>query len=392
VAGAQPIRPEPVKPPHTNDRANEAMSKLLMRLQAVHKRFAAHHAVRGVDLDVSAGEFLAIMGPSGCGKSTLLRLMAGLETPTSGLIEIDGRDMQGVPASERETPMVWQSLALFPFLNVRENVEFPLRMKGVAATQRRKRAMEWLARMSLETMAERTIQQLSGGQRQRVAIARALVTEPPILLLDEPLSALDAHLRVRMQSELARLHKELHITFIYVTHAQSEAFALADRIALMSDGVIAQQGKPQDIYRYPANPFVAEFIGHGVFAPAQIHQQADGEVVVQTPMGALTDVDECPLPSAYEAGLCDVLLRADDIVHDDHAPVKAQITRKAFRGSEFLYTLRLASGETLMTHVPSHHDHALGEWIGIRPQVDHVVTFARGSGASSPPTVGIART
>jgi spermidine/putrescine transport system ATP-binding protein len=237
------------------------MSKPLLQLKAVHKQFAAHHAVRGVDLEVGAGEFLAIMGPSGCGESTLLRLMAGLETPTSGLIEIGGRDMQGVPASERDTPMVWQSLALFPFLNVRENVEFPLRMKGVAASQRRKRAMEWLARMGLETMAERSIQQLSGGQRQRVAIARALVTEPPILLLDEPLSALDAHLRVRMQSELARLHKELHITFIYVTHAQSEAFALADRIALMSDGVIAQQGQPQDIYRYPANPFVAEFIG-----------------------------------------------------------------------------------------------------------------------------------
>jgi iron(III) transport system ATP-binding protein len=135
---------------------------------------------------------------------------------------------------------------------------------------------------------------------------------------------------------------------------------------------------------------VAEFIGHGVFAPAQIGMDG-GEVMVQTPLGPLKDLEECPLPSAYEAGLCDVLLRADDIVHDDHAPVKAQIVRKAFRGSEFLYTLRLASGETLMTHVPSHHNHALGEWIGIRAEVDHVVTFARGGNASSPPAPAAAR-
>jgi iron(III) transport system ATP-binding protein len=133
---------------------------------------------------------------------------------------------------------------------------------------------------------------------------------------------------------------------------------------------------------------VAEFIGHGVFAPAQI-QQVAGEVIVQTPMGALLDVEECPLPSAYEAGLCDVLLRADDIVHDDEAPVKAQIVRKAFRGSEFLYTLRLSSGETLMTHVPSHHNHAVGEWIGIRAEVDHVVTFERGATATTPPAPGV---
>jgi spermidine/putrescine transport system ATP-binding protein len=268
------------------------MYKPLLKLKAVHKRFASHHAVRGVDLEVGAGEFLAIMGPSGCGKSTLLRVMAGLEAPTSGLVEIGGRDMQGVPASERDTPMVWQSLALFPFLNVRENVEFPLRMKGIGAAQRRKRALEWLVRMGLESMSERSIQQLSGGQRQRVAIARALVTEPPILLLDEPLSALDGHLRVRMQAELARLHKELHITFIYVTHAQSEAFALADRIALMSDGVIVQQGNPQDIYRFPENPFVAEFIG--------LNNLFSGQVVTTSDSGVLavrSEVGEFVVPS-----------------------------------------------------------------------------------------------
>lgn len=265
------------------------MSNTLLQLRSVEKKFDSHHAVRGVDLEVNSGEFIAIMGPSGCGKSTLLRMIAGLEEPTSGSIEIGGRNMLGVPPFQRDTPMVWQSLALFPFLNVLENVEFPLRMKKIGASHRRKRALEWLDRMGLKDMAERSIQQLSGGQRQRVAIARALVTEPSILLLDEPLSALDAHLRVRMQSELARLHKELHITFIYVTHAQSEAFALADRIAIMNEGRIAQQGKPQDIYRYPNNPFVAEFIGLNNLLSGTVCQKKDiqgnNSLVIQSPTG-----------------------------------------------------------------------------------------------------------
>lgn len=237
------------------------MTDAFVSLRKLDKQYPGHHAVRSVDLDIRAGEFIALMGPSGCGKSTTLRLIAGLDEPTSGEISIGGRTMNGVPAFQRETPMVWQSLALFPFLNVVENVEFPLRMKKVGAIERRKRAMEWLDRMGLASMAGRDISQLSGGQRQRVAIARSLVTQPPILLLDEPLSALDAHLRVRMQTELSRLHKELGITFVYVTHAQSEAFALADRIVLMSDGVIQQSGRPQDVYREPANAFVAEFMG-----------------------------------------------------------------------------------------------------------------------------------
>jgi spermidine/putrescine transport system ATP-binding protein len=240
------------------------MTTPFVSLRGVDKRYPGypgHHAVKGIDLDIASGEFVAIMGSSGCGKSTTLRLIAGLDEPTGGAIHIGGQNMRGVPAFQRDTPMVWQSLALFPFLSVRENVEFPLRMKGIGATSRKARALEWIGRMGLDGMAERPVSQLSGGQRQRVAIARALVTEPSILLLDEPLSALDAHLRVRMQTELARLHRELRITFVYVTHAQSEAFALADRIVIMRDGRIEQAGKPQDVYRAPANPFVADFIG-----------------------------------------------------------------------------------------------------------------------------------
>ena len=237
------------------------MTTPFVTLQALDKRFPGHHAVRGIDLEIAAGEFVAIMGPSGCGKSTTLRLIAGLDTPTDGDIRIGGRSMRGIPAFQRDTPMVWQNLALFPFLSVVENVAFPLRMKKLGAGERRRRALDWLNRLGLAGMADRDIAQLSGGQRQRVAIARALVTEPSILLLDEPLSALDAHLRVRMQTELSRLHKELGITFVYVTHAQSEAFALADRIVIMSDGRIQQVGRPQDVYRAPVNPFVADFMG-----------------------------------------------------------------------------------------------------------------------------------
>jgi iron(III) transport system ATP-binding protein len=217
-----------------------------------------------------------------------------------------------------------------------------------------------------------------------VALARALAPQPRLLLLDEPFSNLDVDLRERLAHEVRGILKAAGATALFVTHDQLEAFAIGDVIGVMHQGHLHQWDDAYALYHRPATRFVAEFIGHGVFTPARICQQG-GDVVVETPMGPLLDVEECPLPSAYEAGLCDVLLRADDIVHDDHAPVKAQIVRKAFRGSEFLYTLRLASGETVMTHVPSHHNHAVGEWIGIRAEVDHVVTFERGAGPSAPP-------
>jgi ABC-type nitrate/sulfonate/bicarbonate transport system ATPase subunit/peptidoglycan/xylan/chitin deacetylase (PgdA/CDA1 family) len=184
-------------------------------------------------------------------------MLAGLEQPSEGEIRIDGRRMNDLPAHERDTPLVWQSLALFPFLNVRQNVEFGLRMRGVDGPERRRRAVEWLERMGLKGFEDRRIDQLSGGQRQRVALARSLVTEPEMLLLDEPLSALDAHLVIRMQGVLTRLQRELGITFVYVTHSQSEAFAMADRVVIMGHGEIAQIGPAREVYRSPASRFVA---------------------------------------------------------------------------------------------------------------------------------------
>jgi spermidine/putrescine transport system ATP-binding protein len=234
------------------------------------KRFGDTVAVETMNLSIEQGEFLAIMGSSGCGKTTTLRMLAGLETPTQGEIRLNGVRINELPPSQRDTPLVWQSLALFPFLNVIENVEFGLKMRGIDAGARRQQAMKWLDRMEISEFADRPIDQLSGGQRQRVALARALVTEPPVLLLDEPLSALDANLVVRMQGVLSRLQKELGITFVYVTHSQSEAFAMADRVVIMSQGVIEQIGTPRQVFRQPASRFVAEFVGSNNILSGQV--------------------------------------------------------------------------------------------------------------------------
>ena len=181
---------------------------------------------------------------------------------------------------------------------------------------------------------------------------------------------------LRLAHEVRNILKQAGATALLVTHDQLEAFAIGDLIGVMHEGRLHQWDDAYTLYHRPATRFVADFIGHGVFAPATL-REVDHQIVVQTPLGELTDVAECPLPDAFGSGECDVLLRADDIVHDDDAPVKAQILRKAFRGSEFLYTLQLKTGETVLAHVPSHHDHKVGEWIGIRPEVDHVVTFNR---------------
>jgi len=237
------------------------VSEPLVVFKDVIKRYGDFVAVLRMNLVIHPGEFIAIMGPSGCGKTTTLRMLAGLEQPSEGEIRISGKQMNEVSPSERDTPMVWQSLALFPFLNVLKNVEFGLKMRGTDSASRRQRSMEWLDRLGIAEFAERDVSLLSGGQRQRVALARALVTEPQVLLLDEPLSALDANLVIHMQGVLTRLQKELGITFVYVTHSQSEAFAMADRVVIMNEGAVLQVGSPQSVYRNPASRFVAEFVG-----------------------------------------------------------------------------------------------------------------------------------
>ena len=335
-------------------------------------------AVRDVSFGLRAGDIGVLIGPSGCGKTTLLRAVAGLEPVADGTIKLASQVVSSarlnLAPEERQIGMVFQDYALFPHLNVGKNVGF-----GIAQQSRHEQAQrvaEVLELVGLAGQEQRFPHELSGGQQQRVALARALAPKPRLLLLDEPFSNLDVDLRERLAHEVRTILKAAQTTALFVTHDQLEAFAIGDTIGVMHEGQLHQWDDAYTLYHRPASRFVAEFIGHGVFAPAVI-RQAGQQVVVQTPLGDLTDVAECPLPCAFSGGACDVLLRADDIVHDDNAPVKAQILRKAFRGSEFLYTLRLDSGDTVMAHVPSHHDHKLGERIGIRAQVDHVVTFNR---------------
>ncbi len=256
--------------------------------QDVVKRFGNSIAVEKLNFDIAQGEFLAIMGSSGCGKTTTLRMLAGLETPSEGEIRLDGRRINELKPSQRDTPLVWQSLALFPFLNVIQNIEFGLKMRGIAPEERKQRSMKWLRRMEIAEFADRPVEQLSGGQRQRVALARALVTEPPILLLDEPLSALDANLVVRMQGVLSKLQKELGITFVYVTHSQSEAFAMADRVVIMSQGVIEQIGTPQQVFREPESRFVAEFVGSNNILDAEVVSVGEATIEFSTALGTVS--------------------------------------------------------------------------------------------------------
>jgi iron(III) transport system ATP-binding protein len=367
---------------------------MFLNVSQLSVRYAGQQpaAVDGVSFGLRAGDIGVLIGPSGCGKTTLLRAVAGLERASSGSITLQGETVSDgqhhMPAEQRRIGMVFQDYALFPHLDIARNVGFGI--AKLSRNEREKRVTEVLKLVGLDGMQARYPHELSGGQQQRVALARALAPRPRLLLLDEPFSNLDVDLRERLAHEVRAILKAAGATALFVTHDQLEAFAIGDVIGVMHQGHLHQWDDAYALYHRPATRFVAEFIGHGVFAPAQI-RLVGNEVSVQTPLGALHDVEECPLPSAYEAGLCDVLLRADDIVHDDLAPAKAQIIRKAFRGSEFLYTLRLPSGETLMTHVPSHHNHAVGEWIGIRAEVDHVVTFARGASATSPPAPGVAR-
>lgn len=338
----------------------------------------AKPAVEGASFSLRAGEVGVLIGPSGCGKTTLLRAIAGLEPTTDGVIRLGGDLVSSarvhVRPEDRRIGMVFQDYALFPHLSVADNVAFGLR--HLARGERQQRVADALALVGLERSGARFPHELSGGQQQRVALARALAPQPRLLLLDEPFSNLDVELRERLAHEVRGILREARITALFVTHDQMEAFALGDAIGVMSEGHLHQWDDAYSLYHRPATRFVADFIGHGVFLQARIEQRGE-HILVHTPVGDLSDVTECPLPGAYPDGLCDVLLRADDVVHDDDAPVKAEILRKAFRGSEFLYTLRLSSGETIMAHVPSHHDHAVGEWIGVRPQADHVVTFPR---------------
>jgi iron(III) transport system ATP-binding protein len=269
--------------------------------------------------------------------------------------------------------MVFQEHALFPHLRVGENVAFALR--GLPAEERAARVAELLRTVGLERSERRYPHELSGGQQQRVALARALAPRPRLILLDEPFSNLDSDLRERISLEVREILKRTGTTAVLVTHDQHEAFAMADQIGVMREGRIEQWAPAYDLYHRPANPFVADFVGQGVFLAGEV--VAPGEVAMEIGRLFTRVPDGCGpgCPDCDDGCRVSVLLRPDDVVHDEDAPIRAEVVAKAFRGAEFLYTLRLPSGRTVLSLVPSHHDHPIGERIGIRLDVDHVVVF-----------------
>ncbi|MEM6354660.1 MAG: ABC transporter ATP-binding protein [Pseudomonadota bacterium] len=263
-------------------------SHLDLELASLTKRYGPTLAVDGIDHVFAAGNYVCLLGPSGCGKSTTLRMIAGHEAVSDGAIILGGADISAKAPAQRGTAMMFQSYALFPHLSVAENVSFGLKMKGVAKDTRLKRAAELLRLVDMEPLSERLPAQLSGGQQQRVALARAMASEPQVLLLDEPLSALDPFLRLKMRTELKRLQRELGITFIHVTHSQDEAMALSDEIVVMNAGKIEQAGTARDVFNEPKTEFVARFIGnHNVLALAEGHFSIRADRILLADEGAL---------------------------------------------------------------------------------------------------------
>jgi iron(III) transport system ATP-binding protein len=332
--------------------------------------YGAEPVVRGMSFALAPGVIGCLLGPSGCGKTTVLRCLAGFEPVQGGTIALGGRIVSSttvrVPPEERGIGMVFQDYALFPHLTVARNIAFGLRKLTAGESARRVDAM--LALVGLASAAEAYPHELSGGQQQRVALARALAPQPGLLLLDEPFSNLDVDLRERLSLEVREILKQAGTTAILVTHDQHEAFALADEIGVMNAGTMEQWDTAYDLYHQPRTRFVADFVGQGVF----LRGVAIGRGRVVTELGELAT--DNPLSMDEGAGV-DLLLRPDDIVHDDASPWQAEVLAKAFRGADFVYTLGLVSGTRVLSLVPSHHDHAIGERIGIRLAIDHVVAF-----------------
>jgi len=358
--------------------------QLLIEGLRVAYRGADATVVDGLTLALDRGQIGCVVGSSGCGKTTLLRAIAGFIPVAAGTVEIGGVVVSGpnfTAAPERRgVGLVFQDYALFPHLRVQDNVAFGLRHLGTA--ERERRAGEMLALVGLADQASKYPHELSGGQQQRVALARALAPRPALLLMDEPFSSLDVELRARLGAEVRQILKASQTTAILVTHDQQEAFAIADRVGVMNGGRLEQWDRPYELYHRPATRYVADFIGEGVFLPAKVLNPMNVEIE----LGALKG--EVPLPCQQGCDTCgkgchvEVLLRPDDVVHDDTSSLKAEVVRKVFRGGDFIYTLKLDSGREVLALVPSHHDHAVGEKIGIRLDADHVITF---------PTVGSER-
>ncbi|MGE3309918.1 MAG: ABC transporter ATP-binding protein [Limisphaerales bacterium] len=271
-----------------------------LRIRNLEKQFGNTPVLRSISLDVRDREFFFLLGPSGCGKTTLLRILAGFYQPDAGELWFGDRRMNAVEPHHRNTGMVFQNYALWPHLTVADNVAYGLEVRSVPTAEKRERVADALRMVRMESLADRLPNQLSGGQQQRVALARALVIRPDVLLLDEPLSNLDARLRLEMRDELRRIHEETRLTTVYVTHDQKEALSMADRMAVLRDGSVEQLGQPREVYRAPANRFVAEFIGEANWLPGIVRSRDSSSIVLDTPAGTLV-AQPAPAPTAATA-------------------------------------------------------------------------------------------
>ena len=354
-----------------------ATNSKVLELKDVHQSYGDHAVVKGLSFVLGRGSIGCLLGPSGCGKTTVLRCVAGFESISEGEIRINGTRMSGhgalVPPERRHIGMVFQDYALFPHLSVAQNIAFGLRT--LSRDERDSQVAKLIDVVGLAGMAASFPHELSGGQQQRVALARALAPQPDLLLLDEPFSNLDTELRQRLSLEVREIIKRSNTTALLVTHDQHEAFAIADEIGIMHQGEIEQWDSAYNLYHRPASRFIADFVGQGVFVPGEVLSGRQVRIELGVLDGVIPGACGESCASCGKGCNVDVLLRPDDIIHDDASKVQAEVLHKAFRGADILYTLKLASGQTVLALVPSHHNHSLGEKIGIRLDVDHVVTF-----------------
>ncbi len=346
------------------------MKSYLLSLERVQKCYGESAVLKHLSFQLEEGAIGCLLGPSGCGKTTALRTIAGFERIQGGRIRI-GSDIVSstdvhVPPENRRIGMVFQDYALFPHLNVRDNVAFGI------GNQKEKHARtqinDLIDLVGLEAVADQYPHELSGGQQQRVALARALAPKPRLLLMDEPFSNLDVTLRERLSIEVRNVLHQQGTTAILVTHNQSEAFAMADQIGIMENGELQQWDTAYQLYHRPQSPKVADFVGEGVLIDGQVVSEGQ----VKTGLGLLEGRFTYPCTNGCPAK---VLIRPEDVAHDDDSPYKAEILQKNFRGPNILYVLRLSSGERVLSIVPSHHDHRVGDHIGIRTRVEEIILF-----------------
>ncbi|MBV9329665.1 MAG: ABC transporter ATP-binding protein [Chloroflexi bacterium] len=348
----------------------------VLEVRGLEKRFGQTLAVNGVSFAVQPGEVFTLLGPSGCGKSTTLRLVAGLERPDAGDVLLNGELIssaatgQHLPPERRHMGMVFQSYAIWPHMTVLDNVRFPLRMRRAGASESRKRVLDILDVVGLTGLESRAATQLSGGQQQRVALARALVHEPALLLLDEPLSNLDAKLREHMRSEIKRLQRRLGIAVLFVTHDQSEAMTLSDRVAVMNLGVVEQLGTPREVYAHPASEFVRDFLGRAVLFEGSVRRDADDYVLtLDGEAGARLRVGSAALPGLADGTRVVVGTRPEDarllpldagVSLEEPNRLRVCVAETAFLGERIEYTLRTPGGKTLVVFGARHEEHPPG--------------------------------